>query len=731
MAKIFSHRMRSKFSLVVRIILVFFILPITTGAAPHGPGIQVQVKKGSGRYTISSSQLNWTFGGTIGHPLRDLHTSSGHDAIGPYHAIQFSWTDRVAYSASIHWYTSIPVILFSLNLPQGTHQPPVAFPDFTTIPPGLLHFSYHNDVFSAPQFSLEQTSTPWLFFDQQDKACILSPASDFMVAKMTGDGRTRISSGLNSEVDHLPAHFSHATIMVFDQGIRQAWNTWGTALRHDYHRIRPANDADPILKYYGYWTDNGADYYYNYDPALGYSGTLLALHKRYLNEGIRLGYMQLDSWWYEKSIFDPNGKPSADHKNPLLPSGPWNRYGGLMEFKADPFLFPKGLAAFQQKLQLPLITHNRWIDPHSPYRQKYRISGFAAVDPAFWKHIMDYLKHSGVVGYEQDWLNYIYEKSPKMIADLSTGNAFTDGMAHAALADGIDLQYCMAMPRFFLQGVKYNNLTTIRTSDDRFEPKKWMPFIFTSQLAYEMGIWPWCDVFKSHETGNMVLSILSAGAVGTGDAMGKEDLPNIRMACRADGVLVKPDLPLLPLDEDYIQLARHQQGPLLADTYTRHADITTYYVFAFSSSDRTGNIKFDPAVLGTQGKVVVWDPLNKKARLMESKATFQDILPGSLYAYYIVAPLQPSGLAFFGDAGKVAATGKQRIASLASTSHSLQVKVIFSKGEKEITLQGYYQQTFRADQGKLKLNRATHLFSLVLSAPSTGGEVTVNLVDQP
>ena len=50
----------------------------------------------------------------------------------------------------------------------------------------------------------------------------------------------------------------------------------------------------------------------------------------------------------------------------------------------------KRLAAFQKSIDLPLITHNRWIDPASPYHEHYKISGIAAVDPKWWDHIAAY-----------------------------------------------------------------------------------------------------------------------------------------------------------------------------------------------------------------------------------------------------------------------------------------------------------------------------------------------------
>src|SRR5665647_46260 len=717
-----------KIKITLLLSIVFTALNFSVSARPKDD-LTVNVNAKTGNYVVKSISLNWTFSGTIGQRLNDLKSINGSDAIGAYKSISFKWKSNNDYVGTIRWYANSPVVIFSLATPKGAaNQSLEAFPHFTTIPGSLYHFSYHDVDFSTPEFTLNETSTPWLLFDENKNSCVISPASDFIVAKLSGDGNTNISSGLNSEVQQLPVGFKHSTIMVFDKGIHNTWDVWGGALRSLYHRQRPANDADKVLKYFGYWTDNGADYYYNYDTTKGYANTLLALKQHYHQEGIPLGYMQLDSWWYEKSIIDPQGRPDADHKNPHLPSGPWNRYGGLLEYRADPFLFPEGLAAFQQKLGLPLVTHNRWVDPSSPYQKKYKISRYAAVDPAYWKDIMGYIKRSGVICYEQDWLNQIYMQSPKMSSDLSVGNAFTDGMANAAKAEALDMQYCMAMPRHFLQGVKYNNLTTIRTSGDRFEPKKWMPFIFTSQLGYEMGIWSWCDVFKSPEKGNMIVSNLSAGPVGTGDAIGKEDKANIMMTCRNDGVLIKPDVPLLPVDDDYVQMARMDQKPVLAYTFTKHSGITTSYVFAFATAKTTSmQVNFKPADIGMKSDVVVYDPLNNRLQTVRANESFKDILPEDKYTYYIIAPVTKSGIAFLGDAGKITATGKKRIAEIISSVKNLQVKVLFAKGESAITLHGFAEHAVTADKGKIGYDGATHLFSLVLPAPAKGNSVNVNL----
>lgn len=710
--------------------ICLFVVLLFIGFYAHSQsvsGINVKINVQTGEYSITSSVLHWSFSGDIGQSLKNLHFTHGRDAIGYYKSIGFTWVSNNYYAASIRWYKYSPVVLFSLALPAGATTAPVAFPDFTSFPDSFYHFSYGNDVFAPPEFALENTSTPWLFFNNHKNAFIISPASDFIVARLTGDGKNAIKSGLNPDVQQLPVHFTHKTLLVLNTGIRETWDTWGDAMRKLYHRQRPANDADAILKYFGYWTDNGAYYYYNYDTTKGYANTLIQLYKHYQRENIPLGYMQLDSWWYEKSIYDPDGKPDADHNNPRLPYGAWNRSGGLMQYKADSFLFPAGLAAFHQKLGLPLMTHNRWIDPHSPYHSKYRISGYAAIDPAFWKNVMDYLKQSGVVCYEQDWLNYIYNKSPQMIGSINIGNEFTDDMAKAAQSDGIDLQYCMAMPRFFLQGVKYNNLTTIRTSHDRFEPQKWRSFIYTSQLAYEMGIWPWCDVFKSGETANLIVAVLSAGPVGIGDAIGREDRKNIMRACRSDGVLVKPDVPLLPLGSDYIHEAHHAHKPMLAYTYTNHSGLITGYLFAFDNTQNDSKkLSFRPATLGMSGKVVVFNPLTEELQVINAKKNFQDKLPDIGYTYYILAPITSSGIAFLGDSGKIAATGKERIASIQYDRDALSIKVLFAKGESLVTLRGFSETQVEANKGVIHYNSETHFFTLKL--PSGGNrEVTVRV----
>lgn len=712
------------------------ILPIgANGAvvrAADAGTIAVAVDAATGRYVLSRPGTRWRLAGTVGVPVGEVRLRQGDDDIGHYTETSFAWSRGGRYAAAIRSYAGSATALFSIKALDGGASTAVKFPDFTQMPAAMHSYSFQDEVFSPPAFGkLTQTSTPWLFFDDRAQAYVVSPADQFIVSKMTGDGSHEIAVGLNDEVGQVPRGFERKAIVVAGQGIADTWQRWGRALVAMYKKAPPTNDADPILKYYGYWTDNFADYYYNYEPDKGYANTLLEIPDRYRREGIKLGYMQLDSWWYKKSIYDVQGRPVADHKNPKLPLGSWNRYGGLIEYRPDPFIFPDGVASFRSKLGLPLVTHNRWVDPRSPYQQHYDVKDFAAVDPRFWNDMADYLKQSGIIDYEQDWLNFIYSKTPSMAGDISVGSGFADNMANAMAARGIDMQYCMAPPRFFLQGVKYRNLTTIRTSLDGFAPSRWRAFIYTSQFAHAVGIWPWSDVFKSRETGNMILSVLSAGPVGTGDALGREDMGNILKAARPDGVIVKPDAPLVPLDSDYIDEARHADVPMLAATYTQHGDLKTSYVFAFAPGKATGRrFTIDPAAFGQKGAVVIYDPATGTSHELAPGKTFAGELAAGqyAYAYYVVAPVNASGIALVGDAGKIAATGKARIAQIQSMPKALRVSVAFAEGERSVTLIGHYDAPIAADRGTLTLDGKTRMFKLVLPAAArSGGLQTVTL----
>jgi hypothetical protein len=661
-------------------------------------GVSAQLDEATGNYLISAGDPQWSFSGTLTSAAGSVRQSGGQDRIGAYQQLTFTWQNgETPLEGTIRLYQHQPLILFEYKYLKAASPASVAFPSFTSMPEGLHHFSYENVPFAAPQFQLGQYGTPWLLFDGRANAAVISPASHFIIAAMHGDGDHLIASGLNEQLPGAPAGFAQQTLMAISPGIRHTFDTWGSALIALGGKTRPGNESDIILKYYGYWTDNGAAYYYRFDPELGYAGTLEAVIKHYREEKIPVRYLQLDSWWYDKAY--PGMSPD-DH------TGTWKAFGGTMQYRADASLFPQGLDAFEKAVGIPFVVHGRWISEQSPYRKNYEISGIAPVGMKWWNEIAEYLEANGVVTYEQDWQSRITEQSPAFSNTIGTGDDFYDHMAGSCQVHRLTMQYCMALPSEFLEASRYGNLTSIRTSGDRFNRTHWWNFFYTSQLGYSIGSWPWTDMFFSYETDNMLIDTLSAGPVGTGDALGAEDKTNIMKAVRSDGVIVKPDVPLIPLDRMYVddaafaapgavkpgvdgEMPQRDETPFIASTWTDDGTIRTAYVFAFSRSGAAyQTVSFTPKEAGAGSPACVYDYFSHLVSRVAGEQEFKASIGPGDSGYYIVAPTGPSGIALFGDRGKFASMGKERIASIEEGPRSVTAQVLFGAGDDSVVLFG-------------------------------------------
>jgi hypothetical protein len=662
-----------------------------------GADVSVSVDDATGEYKITREKPQQSWAGSVGAAVKRVMQGEGRDGDAAFKTIEFDFANE-GMSATIRAYTTQPIVLIEWKTENALAKPPAEFPNFTSIPSNLHILSYTNRTFSRPEFNAEQdTGSPYVLFDDQANTTIISPAANFMTASLHGDVKTSVSSGFVPQLANLSAGFTHRTMIVFDSGINRAYETWGNAMLALLDAKRPANDADIGLKLFGYWTDNRATYYYNYDANKGYAGTLLAVVDEIKKLGLPIGYLQLDSWWYQKTSTGPDGKEGGAKKNDKLPEGSWNKYGGLLSWTAHPDLFPNGLAAFQKQVGLPLVAHNRWIDLKSPERDQYQVSGIGSVDPKWWDKTAEYCKENGIITYEQDWLDRIYKYSPEFQSTPDKAEAFMDNMARAMRERGVTMQYCMTLPRHYLQGAKYENLTSVRVSDDGFGRSRWSDYLYVSTLAGALKEWPWVDVFMSKQTPNIIQATLTAGMVGVGDAMGDFSEENIFCVARPDGVIVKPDRPITPTDASIIAEASGKQDAMVAATCSQHGDRKTAYVFAFPRAKDHTDLHFTATDVGLSGDVWVYDWKNKTGQKLSAGQSFSGSFGSSAsidskdpsWAYYIVAPVSKNGIALVGDQGKFASMGRQRIEECQESDDSIQLTLQLAPGESDIVLHGF------------------------------------------
>ncbi|MEP7052016.1 MAG: hypothetical protein ABJB12_16745 [Pseudomonadota bacterium] len=679
------------------------------GSAGGAPGPKVAVDA-SGKYTVTFTRPPWVFGGSLGAPATAIASTTGSDGGGAYHETTFTYTSSGTRNARIRSYDGAPVVVFAETNPASGSNIR-NFPKLSTVPSASYHLTHQDVQFAPYTFSGLTGDSPWLFFDDSANAFILSAGSHFMNAQTSRDGSGALAVGISSQISMLPASFEQTAVLVADVGINRAWDDWGATLMKLGGKKPNPSDLSPDLAMLGYWTDNHAAYYYKTESGKDYQTTLKDVKAFFQQQGTPLGSIQLDSWWYPKGSANTWEGSGTDR-------------GGEYLYQGDKTLFPNGLGSFQQSLGLPLVAHARWIDSASPYRTMYKVSGGVAIDPAFWTSIASYLKSNGVATYEQDWLN---ANAMPLTTNLTDQDAFTDNMAKAMADAGLSIQYCMALPRHYLQSSKYQNLVTARVSEDGFARDRWRPFFYSSRLAWSVGLWPWTDSFDSSDHDGLLLSTLTGSMMGVGDAIGSIDKASILRAIRADGVLIKPDAPILLLDKSILAEAQGKTGLSIATTYSDHAGGRTTYVFGFTGS--SASMSFTPAELGYSGSVYVLDVNHSTGRVLTSSQPNTDTVSNT--AYYIVAPVGQSGIAFLGEKDKVASTGKKRIADW-SDDGTLSVSVVFASGESSVTLSGYAPSAPTATAtsgavGSVQYDSAQKRFTLAVMPSASAASIRLHL----
>lgn len=668
-----------------------------------------------GSFSITSREPAWTFGGSTGAALSAITSSTGTDAAGPYRKISFPYGQNgVPTVGSVRVYEKRPVVIFSTTLLAAAPNSPL-FPRISAYPQGLYEFGFKFTYLYQYGPSGQGPDSPWAYFDAFGNTFIVSPASHFPLAWTTRNQTRAIVAGIRPDIPTLPAGFTQETMLVIGVGINHTWDLWGRALTDLQGRTRTSVESDISLAALSYWTDSVSQYYYNFVPAMGYEGTLVGVKQNFARQGIPIRSMQLDSWWY------PKGSPPAWNNN-----GDGVGYGEYL-LRPDAAILPDGLYGLQKLLGgIPLLGHARWIDPSSPIRQQYRMSGNVPIDPQYWSDLAVYLAASGVMTYEQDWLAGYAQPN----INVTDPEAYLDNMAGAMATAGLTMQYCGQSVGQVLQGSKYSNLTTARVSPDGFNANHWDSFLYNSRLIGALGILPFADNVYSADVMSLVLETNSAGMVGIADAMGNEVAANLMQVARPDGIIVKPDAPMVPLDSTYIadaQAAINQTAapPMMAFSTTSRDAVSAAYVFAYSraADGSPASIRFAPSDVGVESAVYVFNYFAKTGQLIAADAAFTDsVTPGG--SYYIVAPVGFSGIALLGDSAKFVSGGRQRFASL-EDYNALSMSIEFAAGEASTTIQGYSPKAPIPTVASGSIKNATYdpgsgIFTLTV-APAAGG----------
>jgi len=399
-------------------------------------------------------------------------------------------------------------------------------------------------------------------FNESGAAVTLAPYNDFMTAQVgffdavKGD----LAAGHNGMLAALPAGHARDTILIARGTINATVMAFGDALLARGGGARGRRDL--IVDTLGYWTDNGAYYYYLAEPGKNMQQTMLNV-LAYETGALKLPFRHAmyDSWWYWKEC---GGSPTNN----------WLACKGAVElWEPRDDVFPDG---FNFKLGLPLALHNRW---WSAINNTYmRSLGFNAsfiaepavdfaipVQPDVFRYIMSRAQDWGMVLYEQDWLVTTYRSMRVTKADVTAASRWLAAMATAAESLGLTIQYCMPLPRHMLESTRFRGVVTNARASGDYHPgaDNW-DIGRTSLFYWALGVAPSKDDWWTTEVQpgspygdkptepnwqlQAITVALSTGPNGPSDMVGATNASLVLSTVRGDGLNVQPDKPATTLD---------------------------------------------------------------------------------------------------------------------------------------------------------------------------------------
>jgi hypothetical protein len=741
------------------------------------------VSSDDGAWRVEWKERDWlgpvrahiAHGGTVATGLVAGARTSGADDLGAFERLELEIPGSpLAVAASVRTYRDRALLVFRLEAREALagiatgklDDPAAVFPWFVPAararggaPEGARGFGHQYTQFALPTSSGPDLSDFFLAPLVRDLAVVLplwliapdlrslllAPLDAFHEQVIVVPrGRAKASDGVrcgwHGDLDRVPAGFASELALWAAPGPRRALETHGRALLDRHHTVRPTRYDDAAVGKLSYWTDNGAAYWYRSEPGLGVSETLERTAAGLRAQGVPFHAFQLDSWWYPHEV--PR-ELNPGSKTDVPPTG-------MMRWEARPDMLPDGVRALRRRLgDPPLILHSRHFSSQSPYFE--REPAWLDADrahprtAALGERLMAQAAAWGAIQYEQDWLSESFLGVRGLREEPGRARAWQEGLDRAADAHGLSLQWCMATPADFFQTVTLRRVNAIRTSGDyRYiigSQALWSWFLYGNALARALGLWPFKDVFLSRTDGKgldgdplaeieALLSALSAGPVGIGDRLGRTDAQRVRRTCRADGILVKPDVPLAAIERCFAGNTTREPIPLLAECYSDHPLGRTSYVVALHAWRKDEPLRFrvEPAELGDsapRGPVAALDWRTGAVERLAPGAGWSLELAPKAFDFRVLAPLAHGEIAVFGDARLFATAGDRRMRDLRETASGVALDVLGAPGER-VTITGFSARALAAcrldpDQpGKLAHDRVSGRFEFSVEIPDRG-----------
>jgi hypothetical protein len=651
----------------------------------------------------------------------------GRDELGEYRGVELRWGDLSApLGTTVRAYRERSLLVFRTQAREAVEglasgsfpEPRLAWPWFHPtarrsggIPAGARSYGHQYSEFAFPVFGdadcrgyvfvphRPPVVLPLAFVTPEGPTLLLAPLDAFheQVVAVPRDpslDSQGVRCGWHGDLERVPAGFASEIGVWAAQGLRAALTGWGSFLRERHGTTRRGRYGDELMGRLSYWTDNGAVYYYRTARGLDYAGTLARAVEDLEQRQVPVRAVHIDSWFYPHQ----NLRVVSDQGAPVVPPS------GMLAWEPRADVFPEGLEGLSARLGgRPLSLHSRHFSARSPYWEDHPawLDGDQAhpADPGFFESFLERAAHWGAVTVEQDWMVESFLGVRGLREEPGRVRAWQQGLDAAAERRGLTLLWCMATPADFMETVRLRSLNAVRTSGDYQylydNALNWVWFLHGNALARALGLWPYKDVFLSHDaTGEghgeplaeaeALLAALSGGPVGIGDQIGHVRREVVMRTCREDGVLVKPDLPLAVVDRCFTAHPYFSGGPLVAETWSRHPAGDWIYVVAMNASHESKvsgeplSFRVELADLGEsrpRAAVLAYDWRRQAFAHLEPDDGWGDSLSYQDWSLHVLCPLLAGDATVFGDPVRYATVGDRRLRGITAEAGALRFDV--------------------------------------------------------
>ena len=571
------------------------------------------------------------------------------------------------------------------------------------------------------------TGWPLLVSDHSGRTVMLAPLEDFHEQTIGLNGGT-VRVGWHGDLERVPRGFRTELGVFTGPSARSCLETWGSLLQERAGTVRPGRWADELARRPSYWTDNGAAYWYRTEPGHDPAGSVVAAVEDLLAQGVPLGAVQLDSWWYPHAELRP-----FDTEEWVVPPT------AMVAWEPRPDVLPDGVPALRDRVApLPLVAHIRHLSSAAPIAREVPVhvdGPYAApATPAAYERWLDQCVAWGIETFEHDWLVEVFFGVRGLRAAPGRARAWQEGIDRAARERGITLQWCMGSPADMAQTTTLTQVTSVRTCGDHgyiaTPGQLWAWFCITNGLARALGLMPFKDVFRAdpevagdHGEPEALLSALSTGPVGLGDRAGRNDAALAMRTCRADGRLVKPHVPIAAISRCMTVNAASRSVLMVAECYSDQPAGRWSYVMTMRCSPgdqpTTGEVALDE--LGDSrptGDVIVWDWRAMTATRQGADARWTTTLAQEEWTFHVLAPVLPGGIAIIGDTSKFVTAGDARV-QVEVVDGGVRV-VVLGAGER-VTVTGWSEGAVaRTDGVPIERDAATGVWTTAVDVPERG-----------